>query len=543
MQSLQENKIIFIEEEGFISLIGDAGPFRSVALEENALDAPAQPKIVEEPPFKFGRMFPLAAVSSSDVIDESVLDELGRAMEKAPAPGDNEFVSSGYTYLAQFIAHDLSYGPESVAEGPFDLSVLSQKQSPYLDLASFYSGGPDLSPQFYTDGVRMKIGLTLKAALGQVEKEFENDLPRDNTNQQNPRKAIIADPRNDDNLILAQTHVAFLKFHNAVADFLEKKPDSTPASFKDVREKVVKHYQWIALYDLLPKIIDESVLTDLLNNPSKRLFKVGEKAKPSMPVEFSYAAFRLGHCMARDEYEYNRVFQSPQQGQRGPAKLRQLIAMTGFRGEMRGLSDKLPSNWIIDWTRFYDFSKFGINSTLNQAKLIGPHLPSAMAAIPGLMNLMTRGTNFISLASTDLIHGNRLKLPTGQKLAAVLKAEDPKYAQLSSDEILQSSSTAISVILKKHGFDEQTPLFYYILKEAEIKGKGKHLGPVGSRIVAETFITLIEASPFSILDGSGWKPELGQLEKDKFTMSDLLFFVNKFSKKADPAVNELNPIG
>ena len=499
-------------------------------------------------------MFPTAVVSSSDVIedqsvlssnviDESVLDELGRAMEKASAPGDNEFVSSGYTYLAQFIAHDLSYGPESVPEGPFDLSKLSQKQSPYLDLASFYGGGPDLSPQFYTDDVRMKIGLTLKAALGQVEKEFENDLPRDNTNRQNPRKAIIADPRNDDNLILAQTHVAFLKFHNAVADFLEKEPNSTPASFKDVREKVVKHYQWIALHDLLPKIIDQSILNDLLNNTSKRLFKAQKGAMPPIPVEFSYAAFRLGHCMVRDEYEFNRVFQSPKRGQRGPAQLRQLIEMTGFRGEMRGLSDKLPSNWIIDWTRFYDFTDFGINSTLNRAKLIGPHLPSAMAAIPGLMNLMTRGTSFISLASTDLIHGSRLKLPAGQKLAADLKAEDPKYAPLSSGEILQSSPPNISAILKRYGFDEQTPLWYYILKEAEIKGKGEHLGPVGSRIVAETFITLIEASPFSILDGSGWVPDLGQITPNKFSMSDLLVFVNNFLKKANPQVNELNPIG
>jgi hypothetical protein len=538
---------ILIEDEGVVPVPGEVDQFSPFAIGEQENTPTSSDTTAETHPFRFGRIFSRSEKSPTVPIDKTPYEKLVNAMEKVVA-ADHPLLSAGYTYLAQFVAHDMSFLKDGkLTTRPVEPGDLEQLRSPSLDLDSLYGEGPGKDGRFYKDGIRMRIGFTEPAKIGEaeVEKVFENDLPRAGGNLSNQRAAMIADPRNDDNLLVAQTQVAFMKFHNAVADYIEEKEGPGKVSFKTVSEKVVRHYQWIVLHDLLPRIVDEKILSRVRENPSNRRFKPGDK--PMMPVEFAFAAFRLGHCMVRDKYELNRVFQSPAPGQRvsvqrGAATIGSLMEMTGFRGKLQG-SKRLPSNWIIDWTRFYDLSDFGVarNGQSNNAKMLGAHLAPALGSL-FRFNARARNMEPVSLGVMDLVRGASLRLPTGQEAANEL--QDPP---LSADEILKSDEPGVSDTLKENGFVESTPLWYYILKEAEVIGGGKRLGPVGSHIVAETFVGLIESSRISILDGNGWRPDLAGLPElgrkrasnAVFEMADLLVFVDKFLKRS----SELNPIG
>ena len=122
------------------------------------------------------------------------------------------------------------------------------------------------------------------------------------------RKALIPDPRNDENLIVAQTHLAMIRFHNRVVD---KLPASMPAGqkFRRARKSVTLHYQWLIRHDFLPRIVQENVLDDVFTNGRKLVEPTATPVDvPTMPVEFSVAAFRLGHSMVRPAYDWNRRF-------------------------------------------------------------------------------------------------------------------------------------------------------------------------------------------------------------------------------------------
>jgi hypothetical protein len=106
---------------------------------------------------------------------------------------------------------------------------------------------------------------------------------------------------------------------------------------------------------------------------------------------------------------------------------------------------------------------------------------------------------------------------------------------LTPFEIFQGVAEAKAQPLRAAGLDTQTPLWYYILKEAEVLNSGLKLGPVGSRIVAETFVGLIEASRTSVLADRAWRPTLPSLVSgSSFTMADLLLFVNDLNPLEGP---------
>ena len=119
---------------------------------------------------------------------------------------------------------------------------------------------------------------------------------------------MIPDLRNDENLAVAQTHLAFIRFHNRVVDSL---PASVPPAqrFAQARELGDQHYQWMMRTDFLPRICAHGVVNDVFNN-GRKVFEVGATPTdvPTMPIEFSVAAFRLGHTMIRRAYNWNARF-------------------------------------------------------------------------------------------------------------------------------------------------------------------------------------------------------------------------------------------
>ena len=305
-------------------------------------------RLAAAPPFRFSRMGPRGTA-----LGEANREKLANAM--TVGGGGATGIPAGFTYLGQFIDHDLTFDKTKVMLGanvsPADLL---QARSPSLDLDSLYGAGPQSrrSAKFYKDDRHLKTGKTV--AAGGVAGRSGFDLPRvgTGTSRAAKRKALIPDFRNDENLAVAQTHLAFIRFHNRVANSL---PASTPAAqrFAIARELVVKHYQWMIRHDFLPRICEERVLRDVFNNGRKVLERNADPTDvPTMPIEFSVAAFRLGHSMIRRAYDWNSHFPD------GQGTLSFLFTFSGTAGDLGG-GLRLPSNWIADFRRLYDFKEAG----------------------------------------------------------------------------------------------------------------------------------------------------------------------------------------
>ena len=301
----------FIAGEGLITT--EVGGREGVATDPvNVSETPSAgaPKLLaahEAPPFRFSRVGP-----KGTPLGAAIIRKVARAMvEEGGGTGD---IPAGYTYLGQFIDHDLTMDRTTVMLGddvrPIDML---QGRSPRLDLDSLYGNGPGDagSERFYApDGLHLKTGTTIATGSGAHGAKAGHDLPRAGTgaSKKAKRVALIADPRNDENLIVAQTHLAMIHFHNRV---LDKLPAAVPDTqrFTRARKKVSLHYQWLIRHDYLPRICSSSVIDDVFTNGRKLVEpNASPDSVPTMPVEFSVAAFRLGHSMVRPTYNWNRDF-------------------------------------------------------------------------------------------------------------------------------------------------------------------------------------------------------------------------------------------
>src|SRR3954466_12732228 len=273
----------------------------------------------------------------------------------AAGGGGTSQIPSGFPYLGQFLDHDLTFDKTNVMLGVnVSPALLLQARSPSLDLDSLYGAGPldpDSAKFYEADGLHLKVGDT--DAVGQDAAKQGFDLPRGaGATIEEQRKAVIPDPRNDENLAVAQTHLAMIRFHNRVVDSL---PAAVPPAqrFAQARELVTKHYQWMIRTDFLPRICAHGPLNDVFAN-GRKVFEVGAPPTdvPTMPIEFSVAAYRLGHSMVRRAYNWNKVFDA------GDGTLDLLFAFSGTSGDFFG-EPRLPTNWIADFRRLYDFNEAG----------------------------------------------------------------------------------------------------------------------------------------------------------------------------------------
>ncbi|WP_299737239.1 heme peroxidase family protein [uncultured Roseobacter sp.] len=483
-------------------------------------------------PGKFGRMF---GDLPGLVIYDLPLLELAEAMVDNPSTnpsGDNPDIPAGFTYLGQFVDHDITLDTTPLSDQTADPNAIENFRTPALDLDSLYSQGQGIAPHLYGRKVeppygpdnKFLIGRTLPSPDEGINAPLPNDLPRNRVG-----RALIGDERNDENLAIAQTHLAFLKFHNAVVDHLvATRPDLTgTAQFQEARRIVTWHYQWIVLFDFVERLTEPGLIRTIMQN-GRKFYRF--RSKPYMPAEFSAAAYRLGHSMVREQYDFNRVFR---EGGVVPASLGLLFGFTGKSGAIVGeLVDDpatqstpgipggklagLPSNWIIDWRRFFNLDA-GLAS--QATRLIDTKLAPMLADLPGEQRPEA------VLAFRNLRRGSQLALPSGQAIAQAIGA-----APLSAEQV---ASGPVGAVAHKHGLTENTPLWFYVLKEAEVLHQGVRLGPVGSTIIAETFLGLVHGDHGSFLwQRRNWTPELPSQKPDTFTMADLLRFTG-----------DINPIG
>jgi hypothetical protein len=495
---------------------------------------PLSPEIeAKAPPFRFSRMGPSGA---GHQVGEKTRQKLAQAMTKVQANAGSR-IPSGFTYLGQFIDHDLTADKTQVTFGE-DVSParMLQGRSPVLDLDSLYGAGPSdpVSAGFYSDGLRLKLGNTIQPP------KSGHDLPRVGKGAAPARrKANIPELRNDENLAVAQTHLMFIRFHNRVVATL---PKSTPPGqvFSRARRKVTKHYQWMIRTDFLPRICQKSVVEDVFKN-GRKVFEVGALPiqMPTMPLEFSVAAYRLGHSMVRAAYNWNVNFPD------GEGTLDLLFHFTGTSGNLDG-QDHLLGIWIADFRRLYNFGEAGREDLtvpekeFNRAQRIDTKLvnplhdlpPGSIGGTPPPPPGLDR-----NLAYRNLTRAKMVSLASGQQMVAFMKSKGVNVTALTKAQIRDGKGSATLEALTKKQLarvQADTPLWFYVLREAELN-QGRLTG-VGARIVAETFHRAMEGSTFSIVRDPEWRPQLGP-DQNTFRMVDLLLFA------ANNNASVLNPLG
>ena len=354
--------------------------------------------------------------------------------------------------------------------------------------------GLDLDNVYYKPAPRncsrMLLGYVASIDPDQRPPGKANDLPRKPRSNQdaNDRAALIGDKRDDENLVISQLHVAFLRAHNAIA--------ARNHTFNEARTILRQHYQWIVIKDFLPRICDPWIVNEILIGGNKVFGPDPDDL--FMPFEFSVAAYRFGHSMVRNHYHYNANFPR--------ASLTDLFMLTALSGNLRDF-DTLPENWIIEWKNFID-------GGVNCARPVDTGLSDALFGLTAFNKPMPVEAR---LPVRNLLRGYMLRLPTGQAVASALNL--PALTPQDIEQVAQSVSDEQLAAVRDGEFLERTPLWYYILAEAAATSSG-HLGPVGSTIVAEVLIGLIRGSKDSILRQTRWKPTLGQTP-DHFTLTDL----------------------
>ena len=143
-----------------------------------------------------------------------------------------------------------------------------------------------------------------------------------------------------------------ITFHNKVADKVSTTLP-TPQRFTRARKRVTLHYQWMLRHDYLPRICQPSVVNDVWTKGRKLVEPDARPTDvPTMPIEFSVAAFRLGHSMIRDSYNWNAHFPGT------TGTLDWMFLFSALGGNLAG-EKRLLSNWIADWRRMYDFPAGG----------------------------------------------------------------------------------------------------------------------------------------------------------------------------------------
>lgn len=437
----------------------------------------------------FGYMFPELARSENCRLPtgpgtQGALLQLGAAMgEPGTGTSGNSGIPSVHTYLGQFIDHDITAltdretevssigGPLGQAHPFLPLSpdevvaTLKNGRRPQLDLDSLYGDGPSLvsgssttADPLYSNNRTMLI------------KKVGNgvDLPRHNG------AATIADGRNDENLNVSQLHAAFIAFHNSVMGNLAG-PDKN-ANYIRARQLVRWAYQCAVVNDYLKNVCDRNIVEDVLAN-GPRYFGPGIGGEVFMPLEFSVAAFRFGHSMVRGSYKINSAKEL------SVTQILKVSALLGGNGSLN------PQN-LVDWKNYVST---GTAQPANKARKIDPLLAN------GLFDLEVAGTSagamMRHLAQRNLLRGYLLSIPTGQCIATAMGIEP-----LSESQITDGQPDAVNSALAMGGFTSRSPLWYYVLREAEVQNSGNSLGAVGSRLVAETIIGLLKQSPNSFLN-------------------------------------------
>jgi Animal haem peroxidase len=406
--------------------------------------------------------------------DETRLLELavpGGLYDGGTSCADARETAAGWPFLGQFVAHDIT-ADRSDLSSRADGTQLVNFRTPRANLECLYGAGPVGNPFLYRREDPAKL------LLGRNDAGKEADLPRNAEGI-----AVIGDPRNDSHLFMAQLHVAMLRLHNCLVDHLRAKGVAEREVFNWARREVSWHYQWVLVHDYLPTLVGGELVDEILAD-GPRFYRVD--GSPRIPLEFADGAFRYGHSQIRNDYVLND----------GSGALQLFPDLLGFR--------PIPESRSVDWPLFFDVPG---HPPAQRAKRIDGQLARSLIELPVAITGESEHQAYQSLAGRDLQRGHAYGLPSGEAVARAM-GEEP----IGRDE----------VGLAKAGWDAETPLWYYVLRESDVREDGERLGPVGGRIVAEVLLGIIDGDPESYRAAEPeWKPRL-PARGERFTLADIL---------------------
>ncbi len=434
----------------------------------------------------FCKMFPDISKSQAELCgfskDHCLADEMATALGRAGGPmhdardesPDSE-LPAAYTFFAQFVDHDVTLDT-TTRLGATELSIgeinkLGNLRTATLDLDCVYGFGPEASPHLYDESQqgRLLVGSDVEGRVN------PNDVPRNDQG-----RALIGDPRNDENIFVSQMQLVFLRFHNRL---LVRYP------FEEAQRQARFHYQYVVWFDFLKRICRP----DVFDFATQRLLDLTQKYHRTpicapygsshhhrlcMPVEFSVAAYRFGHTTVRAEYAVNADFPS--------------VELFDERFQTEGFS-QVPPELVVDWRYLLDIEP---RFTFQRAKAFDSLLTDELIRMPDPVVGARASDDERSLAFRNLRRGVVLGLPSGQSVAAALQSlgypgADPTFdLQFSpphpDDDPFARGWQCVDKRLRSC-LEEHTPLFLYLMREAAVEGKGQRLGPVGSAILLEVF--------------------------------------------------------
>ena len=430
-------------------------------------------------------------------------------VKDGPDPEENLLVPAGYTYFGQFIDHDLTF--DSTSSLDFSSSSLpTNTRTPRFDLDCVYGDGPDAQPFMY-DGAKLIFndGPVSTGPTAPAEK----DLIRNSFG-----RAIIGDKRNDENSIVSQIQLSFIKYHNAVVDALLANPATTwnkPGNlFESARNEVRWTYQRLVVEDFLPRIVQAEVFANLQHkSPAQRARNYAfytEDLRGNLPREFVAAAYRFGHSGIRTGYRMNSGIEnrfSIFPASDDPKPNAGALSLLGF--------DPVTNNQVIDdWQRFFpnelplaavtedrsaaaDETKnpavrlqfaykldptlvdpmgalpvkqiAGFGTTAEAAAMIAPTPLPPTAPIPPTAALPTRP----SLALLNLLRGDIYGIQGGQAFAKVLKNKGFPCKVLTNHQLAtrtkidKGGKTFFKFEKIDADMQHDTPLWFYVLAEAQ----------------------------------------------------------------------------
>jgi hypothetical protein len=429
-------------------------------------------------PGRFGRMFPwLRGLKSFDPGPEA-LGRVGGPMDGGnPPPNDetqnNPRIRAGYTFLGQFIDHDLTLDTTSILERQVDVDGTTNFRTPALELDSVYGLGPSVQPYLYDKDVSGRLLIS----------DDGHDLQRNGQ-----ERAIIGDPRNDENIIVSQLHLLFIKFHNKVYDTEFADMPHGRERFEAAQTFVRWHYQWLVMNEFLPRLVGVELAAQAIADRTWQF----ETEHAFMPVEFSVAAYRFGHSQVRPGYAMNAA---------GGAALFPGDPNAPFgTGDLRGFR-RVPAQLRPDWSQFF-------GTAAQASKKIDTLMSTVLLNLPTGVVPATVPAHQRSLATRNLLRGLDMNLPSGQTVARCMG-----ITPLTEAETWTTDRRAVG---KGHA-----PLWFYILREAEVRTGGARLHGVGAAITAQVFVALMLKDKASyMVQEPGFMPRLGAA--GRFTMTDLV---------------------
>lgn len=420
---------------------------------------------------RYGRMFPGLDPLGTDPGLLMHAGETGGVCDAAAVlgvagHGDDATEAAGWPFFGQLIAHDITADRSPIATAGVDPLALRNARAPKLDLEMLYSDGPIGSPFLFD------VADPAKFLLG----PDGGDVPR---NQQGV--ALIGDPRNDVHLFSLTLHVALLHAHNRIVDLLRADGVPEPALFGRARTTLTWHVQWIVVHDFLPRLVGASLVEQVLAEGGRWFAPAPHEAY--IPLEFADAAYRYGHGQIRHTYRLAD----------GMPAVPLFPDLVGF--------GPVAADRRLDLSQVFDVPG---RPPAQRAKRLDGRLAASLIGLPEQVTGAVDTAAYRSLAVRDLLRGDTTGLPSGEAVADLVGVP-----ALTADEV-------------EPAWPGGTPLWFYVLKEAEHRGGGDRLGPVGGLIVAEVLIGLLRADPTSYLSlEPGWQPDLPAAGPG-FGLADLL---------------------